>query len=202
MPPLTATDIRQLLQTPASISLHDEGSIPAGLTPAAVLVPMIARDNDWHILLTRRTDHLHAHAGQIAFPGGRAEPEDDSHIATALRETEEEVGLSARQIDCLGKLPPYRTGTGFIVTPVVGVVVPDYRLTLDSFEVAEAFEVPLGWLSDAARWQRLSAVLGGQQRQYWEIHYGSHRIWGATAGMLRNLLHTLNLLTPPRDTTP
>ncbi len=85
---------------------------------------------------------------------------------------------------------------------MVGIVIPDYQLTLDSFEVAEAFEVPLSWLSDATRWQRLSAVLGGQQRHYWEIHYGQHRIWGATAGMLRNLLHILNLLTPPWDTTP
>ena len=120
------------------------------LTPAAVLFPIVLRDNGQTVLLTQRTAHLKDHAGQISFPGGRVEAEDESPIHTALRETEEEIGLARKHVEVLGFLPEYRTGTGFRVTPVVALVTPPFELALDPFEVAEAFEVPLAFLLDPA----------------------------------------------------
>ncbi|MGZ3183005.1 MAG: CoA pyrophosphatase [Telluria sp.] len=161
-------------------------------TPAAVLVPLVERVEGLHVLLTLRTDHLSAHAGQISFPGGRAEEEDADPIATALRETQEEVGLHARHIDVLGTLPDYITGTGYRVTPVVALVTPPFTLEPDPNEVAEVFEVPLAFLMDGAHHQRLSFELPeGGRRSFYAMPYGDYFIWGATAGMLRNLFHFL-----------
>ena len=163
------------------------------MTAASVLVPLVQRPAGLHLLLTRRTDHLSAHAGQISFPGGRAEPEDASAIDTALRETEEEIGLARSHIDVIGLLPDYATSSGYQVTPVVGLVHPPFELAPDPNEVADVFEVPLAFLMDGMNHQRLSVELpeGAGRRHFYAIPYGPHFIWGATAGMLRNLFHLL-----------
>ena len=156
------------------------------LRPAAVLVPVIDRDNELTVLFTRRTDHLYDHAGQISFPGGRAEPHEESAVQTALRETEEEIGLAADRVEILGSLSEYVTVTGYRVTPVVGLVRPPLELKPDDFEVAEIFEVPLGFLLDPSNHQRNSVVHLGRQRHYYALPYEQYYIWGATAGMVMN----------------
>ncbi|MGZ5275894.1 MAG: CoA pyrophosphatase [Caldimonas sp.] len=169
-------------------------------TPASVLIPIVARD-DPTVLLTQRTDHLTDHPSQISFPGGRAEPEDADATRTALREAEEEIGLESALVEVLGSLPTYTTGTGFVVTPVVGLIHPGFILTLDPFEVAEAFEVPLGWLMDPSNHQRHAIEFEGTRREFLSIPWpgvdaqGQARryfIWGATAAMLRNLYRFLS----------
>lgn len=157
--------------------------------PAAVLMPLVVRDGHFTLLLTQRSAHLHDHAGQISFPGGRVDPEDADTVATALRETEEEIGLSRRHIEVVGQLPDYFTGTGFQVTPVVGLVHPPFDLAADDFEVAEIFEVPLPFLMNGANHQRRSAEFPGRsgRRSFYAIPFEHYFIWGATAAMLRNL---------------
>ena len=162
--------------------------------PAAVLVPLVVHDGDVRVLLTERTAHLTDHAGQISFPGGRVEEGDEGPVATALRETEEEIGLAARAVEVLGVLPEYSTVTGYRVTPVVGLVERPFSLTLDAFEVSEAFEVPLAFLMDPAHHERRLVTLSGHSRTFYAIPYAATRryfIWGATAAMLRNLYHFL-----------
>jgi 8-oxo-dGTP pyrophosphatase MutT (NUDIX family) len=174
----------------------DTGADPEGLLAASVLVPLVQRNDGLHVLLTRRTDHLRDHAGQISFPGGRFEPGDADAVATALRETEEEVGLPRQAVDVIGQLPHYTTVTRYVVTPVVALVSPPFDLKLDTFEVAEAFEVPLSFLMTPAHHQRHEFELQGQRRQFlsmpWQgkdVQGGARTyfIWGATAAMLRNL---------------
>jgi 8-oxo-dGTP pyrophosphatase MutT (NUDIX family) len=160
-------------------------------TPASVLVPLVRREGGLTVLLTQRTAHLNDHAGQVAFPGGRAEHCDADAVDTALRETEEEIGLHRRHIEILGKLPLYHTGSGYEVTPVVGIVTPPFVLKADPFEVAEIFEVPLAFLMDGANHQRLSVALEGGRRAFYAMPYERFFVWGATAGMLRNLFHFL-----------
>ncbi len=169
-------------------------------TPAAVLVPLVQRDDALHVLLTRRTDHLRDHAGQISFPGGRSEPHDDGPVGTALRETAEEIGLHARHVHVIGRLPDYTTVTQYVVTPVVALVQPPFDLALDSFEVAEAFEVPLPFLMDPANHRRHLFIFDGGQRQFLSMPWNGtgpdgqpreYFIWGATAAMLRNLYRFL-----------
>lgn len=159
--------------------------------PAAVLVPLVARAGAESVLLTRRTDHLYHHPGQISFPGGRVEPHDTSAVMTALRETQEEIGLGADRVELLGALPDYFTGTGFRVTPVVGLVHPPFELTLDAFEVAEAFEVPLSHFLDPQNHLRHSLEIEGRTRHFHAMPYGDYYIWGATAGMLMSLYQVL-----------
>ena len=181
-----------LLSEPADGNfVQEEGGEDLPLTPAAVLFPIVLRDDGQTVLLTQRTAHLRDHAGQIAFPGGRVEAEDSSPLHTALRETEEEIGLPRTQIDILGYLPEYRTGTGFRVTPVVALVRPPFELVLDPFEVAEAFEVPLAFLLDPANHQRHSLHYRGALRHFIAMPYGDYFIWGATAGMIRALTERL-----------
>jgi 8-oxo-dGTP pyrophosphatase MutT (NUDIX family) len=163
------------------------------LTPACVLVPIVNREPGLTVLLTQRTAHLTDHAGQISFPGGRREPEDSSQEATALRETEEEIGLSRNRVQVLGVLPDYITGTGFRVTPVVGWIEPGFTLNPDPFEVAEVFEVPLDFLLDPNNHERKSVLWEGRERHYFAMPYEDRYIWGATAGMLRSLYHALAL---------
>jgi 8-oxo-dGTP pyrophosphatase MutT (NUDIX family) len=163
---------------------------------ASVLMPLVERDDGLHVLLTRRTEHLRDHAGQISFPGGRVEHGDADAVATALREAEEEVGLPREAVDVIGRLPHYTTVTHYVVTPVVALVRPPFELQLDPFEVAEAFEVPLRFLMTPAHHQRHEFELQGQRRQFLSMPWlgrdeqGAERsyfIWGATAAMLRNL---------------
>ena len=163
-----------------------------GHCPAAVLVPLVARGQVPTVLLTRRTDHLHHHPGQISIPGGRVETADTSPIDTALRETQEEIGLDRRHIELIGTLPDYLTGTGFRVTPVVGLVTPPFELTLDAFEVAEAFEVPLSHFLDPANHEQHSIVHEGRVRQFHAMPYQGYFIWGATAGILMSLYRLLH----------
>jgi 8-oxo-dGTP pyrophosphatase MutT (NUDIX family) len=166
---------------------------------ASVLVPLVQRPEGLSVLLTRRTDHLRDHAGQISFPGGRREPEDADDVATALREAKEEIGLDPAQVEILGSLATYTTVTRFEVTPVVALLARAPRLTLDAFEVAEAFEVPLAYLMNPAHHHRHEFEVAGRQRQYLSMpwtHVGQdgereYFIWGATAAMLRNLYHLL-----------
>ncbi|MDP2793722.1 MAG: CoA pyrophosphatase [Sulfurisoma sp.] len=159
----------------------------AALTPAAVLVPIIERPSGLTILLTQRTAHLRDHAGQVSFPGGRCEPADGDAVATALREAEEEVGLLPSQVEVIGRLPEYRTSTGFRVTPVVGLVTPPLNLKLDDFEVADVFEPPLAFLMDPANHQRQTVEWQGAPREFWAMPWQGYYIWGATAGMLVSL---------------
>ena len=159
---------------------------------ASVLIPLVARPEGLTMLLTRRTDHLSTHAGQISFPGGRVEQVDFSPADTALREAQEEIGLARRHVEIIGQLPDYLTGTGYHVTPVVGLLTPPFELKADAGEVAEIFEVPLAHLMNGAHHQRLSVDLpGGGRRSFYAMPYQRYFIWGATAGMLRNLFHFL-----------
>lgn len=173
--------------------VQEDGGEGLPLTPAAVLFPIVLRDTGATVLLTQRTAHLRDHGGQISFPGGRVELEDLSPIHTALRETEEEIGLGRERIEIIGFLPEYRTGTGFRVTPVVALVRPPFDLTPDPFEVAEVFEVPLAFLLDPENHQRHSLHYRGALRHFFAMPYGDYFIWGATAGMIRSLTERLGL---------
>jgi len=169
------------------------GGAPPGtsLTPAAVLVPLVMWPEGLSVLLTQRTQHLAAHAGQISFPGGREEAGDHDSVEAALRETEEEVGLPRDHIEVVGRLDTYVTSTGFEVTPVVGLVRAPYPSRLDPFEVEEIFEVPLAFILDPANRQRHSREFKGRQRSFYVVPYQHRYIWGATAGMLVNLAEVL-----------
>ncbi|MBB6249781.1 CoA pyrophosphatase [Nitrospirillum iridis] len=171
---------------------------PAAVRDAAVLVPLVDRPEGMTVLLTQRSVHLAAHGGQISFPGGRVEPEDTDAVATALRETEEEVGLSPTQVEVVGRLDTYHTRTGFRVVPVVGLVSPPFFLQPDPFEVQEVFEVPLAFILDPGSRQRQSREFKGAQRSFWVFPYNERYIWGATAGMLVNLCDVLGVphMTP------
>lgn len=166
-------------------------------SPAAVLVPLVEHDHGLSVLLTRRTDHLRDHAGQISFPGGRQERADADAVAAALREAEEEVGLARTQVEVVGRLPVYTTITGYQVTPVVALIRPGFALAPDPFEVAEVFEVPLSFLMTPAHHRRHAFELAGVRRQFLSMPWlppGGERhyfIWGATAAMLRNLYRFL-----------
>lgn len=173
--------------------VQEEGCDGQPFTAAAVLFPIILREQGYTVLLTQRTDHLRDHGGQISFPGGRVEADDRTPLDAALRETEEEIGLLRQHIEIIGYLPEYRTGTGFCVTPVMGLVQPPFNLKLDTFEVAEAFEVPLEFFLDTKNHQRHSIHYRGALRQYYAMPYGSRFIWGATAGMIRSLTERLGL---------
>lgn len=191
--PLTAGWLRERFRLAVGCAAVQEGEWDQPLRPAAVLVPVIDRAEGLSVLLTRRTDHLHHHPGQISFPGGRVEKTDVSPVMTALRETEEEIGLSSDRVELLGELADYCTGTGFRVTPVVGLVHPPFALSLDDFEVAEVFEVPLAFVLDPSNRQRHRTLYQGQMREYYAIPYGKYFIWGATAGILVQMSRYLGL---------
>jgi 8-oxo-dGTP pyrophosphatase MutT (NUDIX family) len=160
-------------------------------TAASVLIPLVLRETGLTILLTQRNPDLTDHPGQVSFPGGRAESYDSGPVDTALRECEEEIGLDRAHVDVIGTMPDYYTGTGYRVTPVVGLIAPPFELRADPSEVAEIFEVPLAFLMDGLNHQRLSAQIAGGVRSFYAMPYGEYYIWGATAGMLRNLFHFL-----------
>lgn len=154
--------------------------------PAAVLIGVVAHEEPT-VLFTERTAHLPAHAGQISFPGGKIDEDDGGPLATALREAQEEIGLEAGYVTPLGFLDAYRTGTGFAIVPVVAMVRPGFALRPNPGEVAEVFEVPLSFLLDPANYHRHTRTWQGMERAYYAIPYGERYIWGATAGMLKNL---------------
>ncbi len=160
-------------------------------TPAAVLVPLIDRADGMTVLLTQRTDHLTDHAGQISFPGGHLEATDFDAAAGALRETEEELGIPPARVSLLGRLDTYITRTSFEVIPIVGLITPPFPLQPDSFEVADVFEVPLAFLLDPENYVRHERLYDGGAAYYYAVPYGDRYIWGATAGMLKNLCEAL-----------
>jgi 8-oxo-dGTP pyrophosphatase MutT (NUDIX family) len=159
--------------------------------PAAVLVPVIDREPEATLLFTERTHALRSHAGQISFPGGRIDPEDAGPEAAALREADEEIGLKPEFIETLGRGPDYLTGSGYHVALVIAVVRPGFHLTLNPDEVADVFEVPLSFLMDPANHRIGTRVFKGRQRSFFEMPYGSHHIWGITAGIVRVLYERL-----------
>ena len=154
---------------------------------AAVLVPIVMRQEGPAVLLTERASGLRNHSGQIAFPGGRMDPEDETPVETALREAEEEVGLARRHVRPLGYLDAYLSSSNYFVLPVVAAVEPAMSLRPNPHEVAEAFEVPLGFLMDEANHELHARSWRGGIRQYYAIPYGKRYIWGVTAGILRNM---------------
>lgn len=188
--------------------LRGDSSVAPGSQPradASVLLGLVPRDEGLKVLLTRRTDHLRHHAGQISFPGGRREPSDADAVAAALREVHEEIGVPPSAVDVLGQLPRYTTVTGFAVTPVVGLIDRSARFEPDPGEVAEVFEVPLSFLMTPAHHWRHRVDLGaGASRHFWSMPWSPesgevHRvdeapyfIWGATAAMLRNFYQLLS----------
>jgi len=169
---------------PVPASLQDTA---AAATPASVLVPIVLREPAPTLLLTRRSEHLRDHPGQISFPGGRVEARDASPAHTALREAAEEIGLDAAHVEVLGFLPDYLTVTGFRITPVVALLTPPFTLAADAFEVAEIFEVPLAFVLDRRNHQRHAYTLRDRSGYYNAIPWGDYNIWGATAGMICDL---------------
>ena len=161
----------------------------AATIPAAVLIAITDREQPG-LLLTVRREHLRTHAGQIAFPGGRADPGEDP-VAAALREASEEIGLDKAAVELVGTLEDYRTVTGYSITPVIGVVPPEIAIEIHEHEVADWFEAPLLHLIDPANHKLETAVFAGRERRYWEIEWNGRRIWGATAAMLVNLSRRL-----------
>ena len=191
-----------LLREPAGASIEagsDDGvrdvgresTRPQVLVPAAVLFPIVLRPTGPTVLLTRRTEQLRDHPGQISFPGGRIDASDRSPEEAALREAMEEVGLNSRHIEIVGFLPEYRTVTGYQVTPVVGFVTPPFDLQPGASEVAEVFEVPLSFLLDSHNHQRHSRETPGGRRYFFAMPYGPYCIWGATAGMIVSLARAM-----------
>ncbi len=172
---------------------------PSGMASAAVLVPVIVHEPDPSILFIRRADHLTSHAGQVAFPGGGREPGDPDLIATALRETREEVGLDPARVEIAGFLDVQTTGNRrWAIVPVVGFVRPGFALKLAQAEVAQSFEAPLGFLMDPDNHQRKSAVWNGQTRSFYALPYKEWTIWGATAGIVRDLYEKTARPPPPK----
>jgi len=186
----------------SDFDLNGPAALPEGLKPAAVLVPLVARAEGYTVLLTQRTEHLQHHAGQVSFPGGRVEGDDEGILGAALREAEEEIGLAPGYVEPIGLLDDYETVTRFLVTPVVSIVDPGFTLTLDAFEVADAFEVPLSFLLDPSNHQIHSRIRHGERRRYYVFEYGDRYIWGATAGMLMNFYRRLQGLTGPMRPPP
>jgi len=170
-----------------------EGDLPelrAHASKSAAVLIAITDKEEPGVLLTVRREHLRTHAGQIAFPGGRVEPGEEP-VAAALREAHEEILLDPAGVDLIGAIEPYRTVTGYVVTPAIGVVAPDLPLQPHELEVSDLFETPLSYLLDPANLRRRSALLQGRERHYYEIVWNGRRIWGATAAMIVNLSRRL-----------
>jgi 8-oxo-dGTP pyrophosphatase MutT (NUDIX family) len=181
----------------SDFSLSGVVPVPQTWKPAAVLVPLVNRAPGVTVLLTQRTADMPSHAGQIAFPGGRRESGEDA-VAAALRETEEEVGITRGFVDVVGAVDLYRTGTGFEITPIVGILSPGFTVRADPREVADVFEVPLDHFLDEVNHQIASREYQGRQRRYYAMPYGERYIWGATAGMLKNL----HFILTTKETAP
>jgi len=176
---------------PSAYGDDGAGREAAALTPASVLVPIVAHPGGLTVLFTLRTAQLRAHSGQVSFPGGRAEQGDPTPEFTALREAQEEIGVATERVEIVARLPDYFTRTGFRVTPVVGLLTPPLELSPDRGEVEEVFEVPLAFLLDPRNHQRQTREFQGGTVAFYVIQFGERRIWGATAGMLVNLYRQL-----------
>lgn len=161
------------------------------LRDAAVLIPVVDHAEGASVILTQRTTNLRSHSGQIAFPGGRIDPEDASPEDAALRETGEEIGLATDHIEVIGRLPDYVSGSGFRIAPVLAVVRPGFTLDLNPHEVDAAFEVPLAFLMDPANHRRQSRMWQDKERFFYEMPFGERYIWGVTAGIIRTLYERL-----------
>jgi len=162
-----------------------------GLRDAAVLIPVVDRGEEASVILTKRTDKLRSHAGQIAFPGGRLDPTDPTPEFAALRETEEEIGLSSNFIEVVGRMPDYVSGSGFRIAPILSVVKPGFRLDINPDEVDDAFEVPLAFLMDPANHNRESRIWEKKERFYYTMPFHERFIWGVTAGIIRTVYERL-----------
>jgi 8-oxo-dGTP pyrophosphatase MutT (NUDIX family) len=187
-----ADRLRSMLAAPASAPPL-EGDLPElraqSTVPAAVLIAITDRSEPG-VILTVRREHLRTHAGQVAFPGGRIDSGEEA-IAAALREAHEELGLDPEAVELVGSIENYRTVTGYVVTPVIGVVPPDLALYPHEHEVADWFEAPLAYLLEPANQRQQSALFQGEERTYYEIVWNQRRIWGATAAMMINLSRRL-----------
>lgn len=194
---LQETWIRQRFLSPIDWTPESKGDVSVydktPLKTAAVLIPLVMRENELTVLFTQRTSNLREHAGQVSFPGGRVENQDASLIETALRETREEIGITPSAIEVIGSMPQYATRTGYVITPVVGMIQAPFTLQANAYEVAEVFEVPLSFLMDATHYQRRLLVSDNpkESKMIYTIPYERFFIWGATAGMLRNVYHFL-----------
>ncbi len=171
------------------------GALPDSLTitrarPAAVLAPIVARPEGLSVLLTLRAPNMRTHSGQVAFPGGKID-DGETALESALREAREEIGLEARYVEPLGWLDPYLTGTGYRVAPLVALIDPAFTLTINVHEVAEVFEAPFAFLMDPANHRLEQREWQGRSRKFYAMPYGERYIWGATAGILRNLYERL-----------
>jgi 8-oxo-dGTP pyrophosphatase MutT (NUDIX family) len=194
---LNVSELRRRLseEAPTAFAVYGDdrsGGEPAEVTPASVLVPIVAHATGLTVLFTRRTTQLKAHSGQVAFPGGRAEPGDATPEFTALRESQEEIGLAPERVEILARLSDYITRTGYRVTPVVGLLQPPLELRPDPREVEQIFEVPLDFLLDPRNHRRQTRELNGRTVGFYEMNYeNAPSIWGATAGMVVNLYRRL-----------
>lgn len=194
-----------LAEMPQRLRAELVASLPEPLQAAAVLVPIVLYPDGPKVLLTLRASHLRHHAGQISFPGGRLEPSDRDLAAAALRETTEELGIAPTFIEPLGYLTDHVVRSGFRITPVVGLLRSGFSLTLDQTEVAEAFEVPLAFALAATNYRARRRTLREVEMEVWELPYGEHVIWGATASMLaqlRAVLHSPQETTAANDPRP
>ena len=208
----TTADLRRRASdvlTPPELRINSGGDVSAGRSdfelnpelekmagaqenrPAAVLIPVLERGERASVLFTQRTEDLPTHAGQISFPGGKMDADDANVLETALREAREEIGLEADFIEAVGFLDDYVTSTGYRIAPLVAVIRPGYSLTPDTSEVADIFDVPLDFLMSAQNHQLHTREWRGAQRLFYAMSYGERFIWGATAGMLRNLYECL-----------
>jgi 8-oxo-dGTP pyrophosphatase MutT (NUDIX family) len=167
-----------------------EAQFVAKARPAAVLAPIVARPDGPTVLLTQRASHMRSHSGQVAFPGGKID-EGETPLAAALREAREEIGLAPRFVEPLGWLDPYLTGTGFRILALVAIVDPSFTLAINRDEVEDVFETPLSFLMNEANHQRQSREWQGRLRHFYAMPYQERYIWGATAGILRNLYERL-----------
>jgi 8-oxo-dGTP pyrophosphatase MutT (NUDIX family) len=188
-------EMQWLASASPEVQLRLRDSFSAARVPAAVLVPLVERESGLTVLLTQRAETLKDHAGQISFPGGRIEPEDEDAWHAALREAYEEIGLAPDLVEFAGYLPDHYVISGFRVTPAVGFVNPDYQLRIAKAEVHDVFEVPLNFILDAANHTLRSRTVGDLTFDVHDIPYGGRNIWGATAGMLMTLRHMLQART-------